>query len=441
MNQTFIKVLFQFEVSYIVRSEEDVVCLNNQIMDWLESHRRFRLSPADHAIKMELIIKVKGLMEAEDYFQNTSGTASRKAACFPLLRGYVEGRDTEKAEAFMAKLNELGLIVSPHLCNLMMKLYMATSQFGKVLLVIQEMKRNRIPLNVLSYNLWMNASGEISGVESVEKVYAEMMRDGDVQIGWSSLCTLANVYVKSGKFQKAGLVLKSAERKLSTCNRLGYLFLITQHASLKNKDKVLWLWEASKAVGGRITCANYICVLSCLVKLGDLVEAERVFREWESNHGKYDVRVSNVLLGAYVRNGLMDKAESLHLHTMERGGCPNYKTWEILMEGWVKSQEMEKAIGAMKTAFSLLKDCHWRPSDGIVIAIANYFEKTGDVEGALCYVKTIHDLGFASLPVYKLLHRMHLSSQKPASDILKIIENDKIKMDNEAHAPVRAVKE
>ncbi|KAM1024719.1 hypothetical protein TB2_037390 [Malus domestica] len=30
---------------------------------------------------------------------------------------------------------------------------------------------------------------------------------------------------------------------------------------------------------------------------------------------------------------LTEKAEALHLHTLERGGQPNYKTWEILMEG------------------------------------------------------------------------------------------------------------
>ncbi|EXB75575.1 hypothetical protein L484_026048 [Morus notabilis] len=267
------------------------------------------------------------------------------------------------------------------------------------------------------------------------------MRDSGVEIGWSSLCTLANVYVKARQFEKASLVLKSAEQKLSSCNRLGYFFLITQHASLKNKDEVLRLWEASKAVDGRITCANYMCVLSCLVKLSDLVEAERVFREWEASRGKYDVRVSNVLLGAYVRNGLMDKAESLHLHTMEQGGCPNYKTWEILMEGWVKSQEMEKAVDAMKKAFSMLRDCHWRPSDGIVLAIADYFEKKGDVEHALCYVKTTHDLGFASLPLYKSLLRMHLCSQKPAFDILKMMEKDKIEMDEEAYDLIQAVKE
>ncbi|PON63422.1 Tetratricopeptide-like helical domain containing protein [Parasponia andersonii] len=411
-----------------------------QTMNWMETQIRFLMSPADYAIKMELIINVNGLVEAERYYRNNiSGTASRKAAGFALLKGYVKGRDTEKAEAFMAELNGSGLIVSPHPYNEMMKLYMATSHSGKVPLVIQEMKLNRIPLNVLSYNLWMNACGEISGVSSVERIYKEMIRDGDVELGWSSLSTLANAYVKAGQVEKASLALRIAEKKLSSSNPLGYFFLITQYASLNDKDEVLRLWRVCKAVGWRSSCANYMCVMLCLVKLGDIAEAERVFMEWDSNRGKFDIRVSNILLGAYVRNGLMDKAESFHLQTLERGGCPNFKTWEILMEGWVKTEEMEKAINAMKKALSLSKHCHWRPSDVVVMAIARYFEKQGNVEGAHLYIKAIHDLGFASLPLYKSLLRMHLSSQKPASDILKMMENDKIETDDEAYALVRAV--
>ncbi|KAK9271413.1 hypothetical protein L1049_027003 [Liquidambar formosana] len=187
-----------------------------------------------------------------------------------------------------------------------------------------------------------------------------------------------------------------------------------------------------------MTCTNYMCILSCLVKLGDLAEAERIFMEWESKCWKYDIRVSNVLLGAYMRNGLMDKAESLHLHTLEKGGCPNYKTWEILMEGWVKIQNMDKAITAMKKGFAMLKHCEWQPSHTIVMAIAEYFEKHGNFEEANQYFRVIQCLGLASLPLYKSLLRMHLCTQRPALDILKMMENDKIEMDDEASAIVQA---
>ena len=405
----------------------------------MEAQNRFQMSAADHAIRLELIIKIQSLAEAEEYFEHLPNSSAQKAACLPLLHAYVKERAVEKAEALMQKLNDQGLTVSPHPLNEMMKLYMAMSQFEKVPSVILQMKRNKIPLNVLSYNLWMSACSEVSGIASAEMVYKEMVNDKNVEVGWSSLSTLASIYQKSGLIKKANLALKSAEKKLSH-NRLGYFFLITMHASLNNKEEVLCLWEASKRVTGRITSTNYMCILLCLVKLGDIAEAERIFREWESKCIKYDIRVSNVLLGAYMRSGSMGKAESLHLHTLERCGRPNYKTWEILMEGWVKSQKMDKAIDAMKKGFSMLKHCDWRPNPGIVMAIAEYLEKHGNVNDLNQYVKVIHQLGIANLPLYKSLLRMHLLFQRPGFHILKMMEKDEIEIDDETTALVQALK-
>ncbi|MED6220575.1 hypothetical protein PIB30_046120 [Stylosanthes scabra] len=334
----------------------------------------------------------------------------------------------------MVKLYELGLVVSPHHYNEMMKLYLATCEYMKVPLVIEQMKRNRIPCNVLSYNLWMNACGEggRQGVADVEKVFRLMQNDFNVRVGWSSLATLANVYMKAGQSEKAIMVLKNAETKLSTCNRLGYHFLITLYTSLGKKEEVLRLWDASKVVYGGISCANYICILTSLVKLGDIIEAKRIFTEWESNCKKYDIRVSNVLLGAYMRKGLIEDAELLHAHTLEKGGCPNYKTWEILIEGFVKSQKMDKAIVAMKRALTMLKYCDWRPPHGLILAIAYYLEKHQNFEYANEFITDIHGFGLANISLYKVLLRMHLSAGKPHFHILKMIDEDNIEMDNEA---------
>ncbi|XP_061988164.1 pentatricopeptide repeat-containing protein At5g27460 [Rosa rugosa] len=410
-----------------------------QVLKCMETQSNYRMSPVDHVIQLKSIIKVNGMLEAEEYFEHLTDTASRKAACVALLHGYVVERDTEKAEALMQKLGGMGLVVSPHLYNEMMKLYMATAQFGKVPLVIQQMRSNRIPLTALSYNLCMNACAELSGVDLVEMVYREMVSDENVQVGWSTLSTLAGIYMKAGLVDKARLALRNAEEKLSNRNRLGYFFLITQYTSLESKEDVLRLWRASKRVAGRIPSTNYMHILLCLVKLGDIIEAERIFREWESVCFRYDVRVSNVLLGAYMRNGMVEKVESLHQLTLDRGGCPNYKTWEILMEGRLKNQNMDEAVEAMKQGFAMLQDCHWRPSDDNVMAFADYFERQGKFEDANWYIRVIHNLGFASLPLYKSLLRMHHSAQRSASHILKMMEKDRIKMDDETSALVHAL--
>ncbi|XVE95229.1 hypothetical protein REPUB_Repub02eG0078100 [Reevesia pubescens] len=409
-----------------------------EIMTWKETRKGLQLSAADHASKVELLIKVGDLIAAEEHFNRLSNIASQKAACLPLLNGYVKEKNIEKAEAFMSKLGALGLTLSAPLFNEMMKLYMATSQYEKVPMVIEQMTQNKIRKNALSYNLWMDACAQLSGVVEAEAVYAEMLRDENVQVGWSTMCTLANIYTKAGVIQKAVVALKTAETKLSASKRLGYIFLMTQYASLNNKVEVLRLWEASKEVGERMTCANYMCILLCLVKLGDLCQAERVFKEWESKCHKYDIRVSNVLVGAYMRNGWVDKAESLHLRLLEKGGCPNYKTWEILTEGWMRSNNMVKAINAMKKGLAMLKDCHWRPSQSILVAIAEYFEKHGNLEDANDFFRDIQHMGLASSPIYKSWLRIHLLAKRPAHDIFEMMEKDKIEMDDEISTLVQA---
>uniref|UniRef100_A0A7N0SVR8 Pentatricopeptide repeat-containing protein n=1 Tax=Kalanchoe fedtschenkoi TaxID=63787 RepID=A0A7N0SVR8_KALFE len=373
-----------------------------QVFSWLEGQHKFRMSPSDFAIKLDVIAKVKGLSHAQDYFDTIHNMASQKAASIALLRVYVLERNVLRAETLMVKLTAMGLVLNCHPYNEMMKLYIATAQFVNVLAVISLMKQNKIPLNVLSYNLWITACSEVSGVDSCELVYKEMLIDEKVTVGWTTLSTLANIYVKAGLLQKAS-----------------------------HNESVLRLWKASKAVGGKIPCANYICVLSCLVKLGDLSEAEKLFLEWESNCWNYDIRVSNVLLAAYMRNGLMEKAESLHFQTLERGGCPNYKTWEILMEGRIKCKNMEKAVEAMNKCFALIENIKWRPSNNSIMAVAKHFEKCRNYEDAQWLLSRVHHLGFASLPLYKIMIRMHLSNKKSASDILQMMKIDGIEIDDE----------
>lgn len=163
-------------------------------MTWMEAQDRFQISAADNAVTLELIIKTQTTSEAEEYFANIPKPSLQKAAYLPLLHAYVKERSTDKAEALMLKMSTMGFTVSPHPYNEMMKLYMATSQFDKVLSVITQMEENKIPKNVLSYNLWMSACFEVSGVPLVETVYKEMVRDKCIEVEWSSLSTLAGTF-------------------------------------------------------------------------------------------------------------------------------------------------------------------------------------------------------------------------------------------------------
>ncbi|CAL4967438.1 unnamed protein product [Urochloa decumbens] len=401
-----------------------------EVFSWMDSCNSLKLSSWDHAARLGLIAKAHGSSQAEEYYKKLSAAAKR-AASFPLLHCYVIERNVLKAESFMAELQSCGLPVDPHSLNEMMKLYVATCQYEKVLSVIDLMKRNNVPRNVLSYSLWMNACAQVSGVASVQSVFKEMVNDDVVEIGWSTYCTLANIFRMHGLTTKAQACLRKAETKLSPTKRLGYSFVMTCYAGLNDSDGVMRLWEASKSVPGRIPSANYMTAMVCSIKVGNISRAEWIFGSWEAQCRKHDVRVSNVLLGAYVRNGWIEKAERLHLHMLEKGALPNYKTWEILMEGYVQSKQMDKAVDAMKKCFSFLKSCHWRPPLELVKAIARHFEEQGSADDAYKYTKVLQRFNLTSLPLYKSLLRAYINADIVPPNILEMVAKDQIIMDEE----------
>lgn len=418
-----------------------------QIMEYLESESRFRMSPEDHGVKTGLLAEVRGIEEAEEFYENMLrcrrgySFASVKASSLPLLRGYVEALDTERAESHMERMKSSKMASNAEPYNEIMKLYVNTLAFEKVGLVVAEMRRARVPLDGLSYDLWMRSCLESSsdGVWSVEMAYKAMTRDrgNGVEVRWSSLSTLARAYARAGRVERASVALRAAERKLRSGSshhcRLAYSELMAQHASLGDKDAVLRLWGSSRALGG-----SYKPVISCLVEMGELEEAERLFREWEAGPGRKsgDARVSNVLLRAYARNGAMERAEALHLRALERGVRPNFSTWRILAEGWVRSGDMEKGIAALMIASNAFGDRPWRPSPEVATAVSEHYESRGDFEAARQFVRTAHDFGFASLALYKSSLRIHRSFREPAREILEMMERDEIELDDEARALV-----
>ncbi|KAH0976776.1 hypothetical protein GBA52_026495 [Prunus armeniaca] len=60
-------------------------------------------------------------------------------------------------------------------------------------------------------------------------------------------------------------------------------------------------------------------MVSSLMKVGDIDGAEKIVQEWESGVKFYDIRIPNLLVTAYCRQGLFEKAKSYVEKLMESG--------------------------------------------------------------------------------------------------------------------------
>ncbi|KAF9611035.1 hypothetical protein IFM89_026386 [Coptis chinensis] len=69
-------------------------------------------------------------------------------------------------------------------------------------------------------------------------------------------------------------------------------------------------------------------MIRSLVKLDDIAAAEKILEEWESGCSFNDFRIPNLLIAAYCKNGLLEKAKKLINLIIEKGKNP-LPRWSI----------------------------------------------------------------------------------------------------------------
>lgn len=412
-----------------------------EVSEWMDGSGGLRLGLSDLAIRLDLIARVRGIDDAEKYFINLPERAMNHKSYGALLNCYVREELVEKAEGVMEKMKELDFVLNAVPYNNMMTLYFKTGQPEKVPLVIQEMKANDVVPDTFTYNIWMKSCAAMSGIGAVEKVLDEMKRDGRVGADWTTYSNLAAIYVDAGIVAKAESALKEMEKRMPQKKLSAYTFLITMYAGIHSTAEVHRVWGMIRQRFSNMTNTSYICMLSSLVKLGDMQGAEKCFEEWESDGLSYDTRVPNVLIDAYITKGMIEKAESFLEHALEKGGKPNFKTWEMFVDGYLENKQMNRAIETMKKAISKVKNREWQPAPEKALAILKHFEELGDVDDAEDIFKRLRSVDHVNTDTYNSLLRTYIQAGKSPSKVLRRMKLDKIVPDMETDRLLRQIGE
>eukprot|EP01018_Ginkgo_biloba_P007809 Gb_14576 [translate_table: standard] len=402
------------------------------ISEWIVRYRN-QVAPADCAIRLDLIAKVHGIASAEKYFSGLPVTAKNQLTYGALLNSYVKLNLTEKSEAIMEKLKSSGFARNALPYNAMMTLYMNTDQLEKVPLVIQEMKKDGVALDAFSYNIWITACAAMSDIDKMEVVMEEVKCDNKANTDWTIYSTLATMYIKAGLLNKVESALKELENNMTHSDRSPYDYLISLYANIGNKEQMYRIWQSLKLAFPKMTNRSYICMLSSLLRIGDIEGAESILKEWESVCDSYDVRIPNIFLGNYVRKGLLEKAELLLEQILEKGGKPNFKTWEIMAEGYIQKRQIDQAIVAMKKSALVDNFISWQPKPENVLAILRHFEKHSDVESAEDFFKMLRGLNYVSTEIYNSLLRTYIKAGKDASGLFELMNKDSISPNEETN--------
>ncbi|KAK0602837.1 hypothetical protein LWI29_037464 [Acer saccharum] len=299
-----------------------------QVSEWM-SNSDLQFSADDRAVQLNLIGRVRGLESAESFFNSLGDEEKNDKIYGALLNCYVRKGLVDKSVSHMQKMKEMGFVTRALDYNDLMCLYKSSGQFEKVPEVLSDMKKNGISPDILSYRICMKAYAARSDLCSMERILQEMESQPNFTMDWISYSTVANIYIKAGLKEKALIYLKKCEEKISK-DPVGYDHLISHYANLGNKDEMMRLWGLQKTHCKKHINRDYISMMGCLVKIGELEETEKLLMEWESSCDRYDFRVPNVLLIGYCQKGLIEKAEAMLRDMVKRGKTPVPNSWSII---------------------------------------------------------------------------------------------------------------
>ncbi|TXG47379.1 hypothetical protein EZV62_026673 [Acer yangbiense] len=403
-----------------------------EVSEWMNGKGICVFTPVEHAVQLDLIGRVQGFLSAESYFNNLKDHEKTDKTYGALLNCYVRQRQTEKSLAHLKKMKEMGFASSPLTYNNIMGLYTKLGQYEKVPDVLTEMKENNVFPDNFSYRICINSYGARSDIEGMENFLKEMESKSRIIVDWNTYAVAANFYIKASLNDKALNALKKSEARLGNEDGTGYNFLISLYASLGNMSEVLRLWNLEKEACKRYINRDYITMLESLVKLGELEEAEKVLKDWESSGNCYDVHVLNPLIIGYCKNGLYEKAEAMLEGLMEKGKVTTPNSWAIVATGYHHKDQNEKALKCMKVSLSLyVKGKGWDPNPKLVTSILSWIGDEGSIQDVEAFVASLRKAMPVSREMYHALIKANIRSGKEVDQLLNQMKADKIDEDEE----------
>lgn len=398
-----------------------------QIMEWMEM-RKINYSFTDHALRLDLICKTKGVDAAENYFDSLPSIAKNRLTYGALLNCYCKETMEDKALALFQKMDDLHFVSNSLAFNNLMSLYIRMGKPQEVPPLVQKMKQRNIFPCTFTYSIWMQSYSSLNDIEGVERVLEEMKRGDQDKCTWKTYTNLAAIYVKAGLFEKADLALKKLEEETKPRGRQAYHFMISLYAGSGNLNEVYRAWEALKSIYPETNNLSYLVMLQALSKLNDVEGLKKFFKEWESCCSCYDVRLANIAIGAYLRHDMYKDASLVFEDATKRTRGPFFKVREMFMIYFLNIRQVESALSFVEAAVSETKDDDWRPSPAVASAFLKYFEEQKDVDSAEKFCQILKRFNCLNSNAFHLLLKTYLAAGKLAPEMRQRLEEEDIEI-------------
>ncbi|XP_074311078.1 pentatricopeptide repeat-containing protein At4g21705, mitochondrial-like [Silene latifolia] len=430
------KSVLESEVPRIIRGlrKRELFDRALEVLEWSNRKPVRHADSSDLPFHLDLIGKVRSIAAAEEFFEEANDHSEKMYNC--LLNFYVQGMLVDKSLSLFEKMKEMGIASSPLSYNKIMSLYLKNRQPEKLLDLLSEMQDKGVSPDEISYKMCLKACSFTSDFDSMDKLVKALKDQHNLSFDWFTYATVANYYLDGGHPEKAISCVRIAEDMVHD-NPIGYTFLISSYAKLGDVTKVTELWQKYKDAFESHSNHDYMVMLSSLMKLDMFEQAEGLLEEWKASGNEYNHRVVDALLSGYAHKGLAEKAEKLLEDQISKNTTPVPISWGIISEGYIKCQNMQKAVQCMEKALQLgPQHKGWAPKRAVISNILIWLGQHGDNDQVYEFLKLMSRVASMNKNTYLAL-KASSKHGKDVNAILQRLKDDNIDIDEETSMLMR----
>ncbi|CAI9099589.1 OLC1v1036437C1 [Oldenlandia corymbosa var. corymbosa] len=377
-----------------------------QFSEWLESSGN-EFGEREHASRLDLIYKVRGLQKAENYLESIPKSFQGEIVYRTLLANCVSVANIKKAEDVFNKMKDLGFPVTTFACNQLLLLYKRCDK-KKIADVLLLMEKEDVKPSLVTYKLLIDTKGQSNDIEGMEKIVETMKEEGK-EPDFAIKCLLAKHYTFAGLKEKAENLLKEMEGIDIKESRWAMYSLLPLYADLKKADDVGRIWKICEPNPRFLEC---VAAIEAWGKLNKIEEAEAVFNTMSKKWSKMSSKHYSALLQVYANHKLLDKGRDLVKRMAESNCRIGPFTWDALVKLHVDAGEVGKADSILQKA---TEQNSLRPLFTSFMTIMDQYAKNGDVHNAEKMFHRMRKVGYVSRArPFQSLAQAYINAKTPA---------------------------
>jgi pentatricopeptide repeat protein len=411
----------------------------------------YKVTELDYSYHLEFTSKCHGITKAEKFFLTVPKLYQNDLLYNNLVMSCLDGRRIKLSYAYMRKMRELSLPISPYVYNRLILLHAAPSRRKTIPRILTQMKADGAKPHTSTFNILLNIRAADHDIDGLSKVFDEMKR-ANVEPNEITYCILAKAYVMARLYTIAETYVEAIERSKTGNNWSTLDILIMLYGCLNKEKELNQTWKLVQILP-HVTPKSYMLAMEAFGKVGSLSIAEEIWAKLKSSKEINQTDEFNSILSVYCRYGIMEKASGIYKEMLASKCKPNAITYRHLTLGYLRVGLVKDAINSIKMgeceplANNVQQSMPWLETTLMVVEMFGHLGKLENTKlifeelkkskySRHAFVYNALFKGYINAKVYEpeLLERMILDGARPDAEtysLLKLIEQFKKNDENE----------